>query len=994
MIPIAQTGFAMLAWMAFSGASQVSVAAAELLPPGFRPLPHGVHALVGATVVVRPGTVLESATIVIRDGRFDSVNTNLAVPADARVWPMQGTTIYAGFIEPYLILNAGGAPVSTSEAFPVNESSLAAGGTRFYGAPGVQNERPNEPTQGNERFVPERRSVDGYTASSDSLRPLRELGFTAAVLAPGKGILRGRSSLVSLREDSVSRVVLKSDLFQHIAFDTSNNEPNVYPASLMGVIASVRQTFFNAQHQARTTAANGSRTFSVSFDDSLEALAATLERRAPAVFEAGSALMNERAAQVAHEFGIPYHLVASGEEWRRPDLLQTNGPAYIVPVNFPAAPKLPAQDDWEQISLDQLRAWDWAAENPAILAKSGARVALTTHGLDDRKHFRRNLQLALDRGLSEMDALAALTTIPARICGVDKMLGTIEPGKIANLVVVHGTNYFNPENRVRAVWIDGRIYPSDVSEPIAGETEKARPVQTREPDATPSREEPEAHPRPAGTSDTAAAATNSAAGATAAAQPERKLTPRELLKERVARSPLERRGATTNPGSLLIRGATVWTAGPQGILTNGSLLVSGGKIQQAGHFKTEVAQGTFVIDGAGLHVTPGIVDCHSHAAILGNGNEMGVPSSAMVRIADVVNSESENLYRQLAGGVTTINLLHGSANPIGGQSCVIKLRDGQPPAGLLFTNAPAGIKFALGENVKQANWGDRFTTRFPQTRMGVRTFIQNRFVAAQQYQADWDKFRAANGGGVAEPRRDLELEAIADILRGERWIHCHAYRQDEMLMLTRLMQGFGVQIATFQHALEAYKIADELAAANIGVSLFSDWWGFKFELFDAIPYNGSVARERGLLVSFNSDFSELARRLYVEAAKAVKYGGTPEHEALKFITINPARQLRIDSFTGSLEPGKDADFAIWSRSPLDSTTVCLQTWIEGRRYFDREADADRIEQLRRERDALVAKARRASDAGGAGGEAPAGGKSFFEVSLEQRHEHSWRCDGE
>ena len=362
----------------------------------------------------------------------------------------------------------------------------------------------------------------------------------------------------------------------------------------------------------------------------------------------------------------------------------------------------------------------------------------------------------------------------------------------------------------------------------------------------------------------------------------------------------------------------------------------------------------------------------------------------MVRIHDVVNSETDNLYEQLAGGVTAVNLLHGSANPIGGQNCVIKLRDGAGPEDLVFAATPAGIKFALGENVKQSNWGEKFSSRFPQTRMGVGTFIANRFTAAREY---LEEIQASKGGPQPKPapRRNLELEAIGEILEGRRWIHCHAYRQDEMLTLMRLMEGFGVKIGTFQHVLEGYKIADEIAEHGAGGSTFSDWWAYKFEVYDAIPYNGSLMRERGVVVSFNSDSSELARRLYLEAAKAVKYGGTPELEALKFVTLNPAKQLRIDSLVGSIEPGKDADLAIWSKSPLDSGTVCLQTWIDGKKYFDRAADEDRVKRRVQERDDLIAKARQLAKASGGGEDGGKSGDGFFRVSME--HEYDGRQRG-
>ena len=422
-------------------------------------------------------------------------------------------------------------------------------------------------------------------------------------------------------------------------------------------------------------------------------------------------------------------------------------------------------------------------------------------------------------------------------------------------------------------------------------------------------------------------------------------------------------------------------------MTNADLLVVGGKIVDVGNVRGAFqASQTISIDGTGLHVTPGIIDCHSHSMILDDVNEGTLPSSAMVRIGDVVNSETPNIYEQLAGGVTVVNLLHGSANPIGGQNCVIKLRDGEPPESLKFAGAPPGIKFALGENVKQSNWGDKYVTRFPQTRMGVRTFIANRFIAAQQYLKAWADFKKRGG---LPPRRDLELEALGEIIQGKRLIHCHSYRQDEMLMLMRLMEEFGVKLGTLQHGLEGYKIADEIAKHGAGVSTFADWWAYKFEVYDAIPYNGSLMHERGVTVSFNSDSGDLARRLYLEAAKAVKYGNTPEAEALKFVTLNPAQQLHIDRHVGSLEPGKDADFAIWSKAPLDSRTVCLQTWIDGKKYFDITLTPGRTEALTKEHADLLAKAKKLvalSDSDGGDSEKSADDNSFFHRSLEHLYD--------
>jgi imidazolonepropionase-like amidohydrolase len=947
-----------------------NVFGADLLPPGFHPVPPGVHALVGGKIVIQPGEIFDPGTVVIRDGLFEAVGTNVTVPADARVWDLKGATIYAGFIEPYLVLGATNGAAATEGGAVVSSATLAAGGYKFYGAPGLKGNSP-PPGYALASVAPEVRAARSFSPEDKSIAALREAGFTAALVAPGHGIIRGTSALVALAGDNPNQTILRPDVFQNIAFVPNSGESGAYPQSLMGVIAVVRQTFFDAQYYAADHAdfarhPQGRRR--PEFDPALEALAPAAAGKMPVLFEPGSALMNARAAQLARELGFEFALVSCGQEWRRPELAKQTGATFIVPVNFPTLPKLPDTNDWEQASLDQLRAWDWAPENPALLRRQGLPIALTTYGLADKKEFQKNVRLSLDRGLSADDALAALTTVPAKLCGAEDQLGTIAAGKLANLTIVAGTNYFAGDAKISAVWIDGIYYPSPPEEAKPGKTDAAK---------------------------TEATSTNPPAGpdadATIKAADKKKDKLRDELKTRLARSPLDGRGPLTNPATILIRHATIWTSGPQGILTNASLAVSGGKIGRVGEVADNFQNsGTLVIDGAGLNITPGIVDCHSHSAILGDVNEEGLPSTAMVRIGDVVNSETPNIHWQLAGGTTTINLLHGSANPIGGQNQIIKLRDGAPPEDLKLADAPPGIKFALGENVKQSNWGEKYVTRFPQTRMGVQTFIANRFTAAEEYLAGLEKFRT--NGGVA-PRRDLELEAIGEIIQGKRWIHCHSYRQDEILMLLRLMQGFGVKIGSLQHGLEAYKIADELAAGDVGVSSFSDWWAYKFEVYDAIPFNGSLLHDRGVLVSFNSDSDFLARVLNFEAAKAVKYGGTAEAEALKFVTINPAKQLRVDAHVGSLEPGKDADFVIWSKSPLDSGTVCLQTWIDGKEYFDRALDAERTTRLQQERADLLAKARKIAELdGGDGGD---GNNSFFRVSLEHQFDLVHRgCLGE
>ena len=417
------------------------------------------------------------------------------------------------------------------------------------------------------------------------------------------------------------------------------------------------------------------------------------------------------------------------------------------------------------------------------------------------------------------------------------------------------------------------------------------------------------------------------------------------------------------PAVLLVRHATVWTCGPQGILDDADLLVRNGVIAAVGR-NLAVPTGAVVVDATGKHLAPGTVDEHSHSAILGNVNECTNIVTCEVRTQDVINSESLNLYRQLAGGGTVMHLLHGSCNSIGGQAAIIKNKWGAAPEDLFLSWAPGTVKFALGENPKQSNFGVERTNRYPKSRSGVENSIREAFLRAQDYDRAFADFKA--GRRALPPRRDLQLDALSEILHGSRLIHCHSYRQDEILMLMRLSEAFGFRVNTFTHILEGYKVADEMATHGASAMGFTDWWGYKQEVIDAIPWNGYLMWDRGVNVGFNSDSDELARRLNTEAAKAIKYGGVPREEALKMVTLNPAKSLRIDARVGSLEVGKDADFAIWSGEPLSPFSVCEQTWIEGRKYFDRAADLAGRDALATERAALIAAARAAKDDGNAG----------------------------
>ena len=409
-----------------------------------------------------------------------------------------------------------------------------------------------------------------------------------------------------------------------------------------------------------------------------------------------------------------------------------------------------------------------------------------------------------------------------------------------------------------------------------------------------------------------------------------------------------------NRNEVLIKNATVMTAS-HGTLTGTDILIQNGKIARIGK-NLQARAGAQVIDATGKFVTPGIIDCHSHL-MLDTINEGSYSVTSMVRIRDVLNPTDTSIYRALAGGVTAANLLHGSANSIGGQNTVVKFKYGRPVEEFVIPDAPPGIKFALGENVKRSNVTilPGQTPRYPRTRMGVMETIRDAFVRARDYKRAWDEYRVAAGKGdktAVPPRRDLELEPLVEVLEGKRLVHAHGYRSDEHLNLMLIADEFGFKVATLQHALEAYKIAPEIAKRGTAASIFADSWSYKLEAYDSIPYNGAILYKNGVNVSINSDSNERIRRLNLDAAKMQKYGGVPEEEALKMITLNPAKQLGIDKRTGSIDVGKDADIAIWSTHPFSVYSRAEMTLIEGEVYFDRARDISRRTELLKEREGL------------------------------------------
>ena len=980
-----------------------------------------VHAIVGARIVVAPGQVIPRGTIVMRDGLIVAVGAAVAVPPDARVWEGDSLTVYPGLLD----------------AFVLPAETPSAPGPGLAGPPGRPGPAQTGPARGAAHELaavhPETRMVENLPLPKDQLESLRAAGFTAVQVAPRRGIVRGSSAVIGLGDGMPNANLIRADAAQVLALEPA---PTGYPGSLMGAIAVIRQALIDARWYREVGNAYRKSPLGKPRPDenvSWAALEPLVQGQQPALFVADDMLKVLRAGVLAREAGVSAAIVGAGDEYKRVKPIVAAGFPLIVPVNFPDPPDVADEGNALEVATEELRAWDQAPGNPAALAKAGASFAFTTNGLKDAKSFRANVAKAMVRGLTADQALAAVTTTPARLLGLSDRLGTLAPGKIANLTVTRG-ELFSDGGKVREVWVDGARYEiakednplkgnwsidwghgrrtllvamdkdttvrlvlgADTLQAVRVFAEGARLRFTMEPSGG----APEDFDLTGGND--ALRGTLAVTGVGAHPVAGRRLT--EPAKSAAAKDRKDepvptpvvmgnteawRMPPPSQPGAVLVRDATLWTAGPQGTLEHTDLLVRGGKIAAIG--KHLVAPGgTTVIEGQGKQVAPGIIDCHSHSAILGNVNECTNSVTAEVRIQDVVNSESINIYRQLASGNTVMHLLHGSCNSIGGQCAVIRNKWGEPPDQLQFAAAAPTIKFALGENPKQSNWGAEATGRYPQSRAGVEETIRDAFTRARDYRGAWAEWTAHRR--ALPPRRDLQLEALSEVLEGKRVVHSHSYRQDEILMLMRLAEEFGIRVGTFQHVLEGYKVADEMATHGAGGSTFSDWWAYKYEVIDAIPTNGYLMWDRGVTVSYNSDSDELARRLNTEAAKAIKYGGVPPEEAIKFVTLNPARQLKIDARVGSLEVGKDADVAIWNGSPLSPYSLCEQTWIEGRKYFDRAADLAGRAALAAERTALIAKAKAAKMEAGPG--PPGGARAWPPRYLDDTDLSGNDCGGE
>lgn len=920
-------------------------------------------------------TTLDSATLIIRDGRVEAAGKNIAIPSYAVITNLSGKSIYPSFIDLY-----------TNYGIPEQPKPEKGRGPQVV-----------TQTKGayswNQALKPEIQAHRFFSVQPDKASDLRKAGFGTVVTFNADGIARGTGSMVTLSDKNEQEVILVEKAAAFYSFNKGSSNQD-YPTSEMGAIALLRQSFLDAEWYK---AGGKNEEVNISIQSWIE------NQSVPQVFESDYKFQALRAGKIGDEFGIKYIIKGSGDEYQKLEEIKATQCSFIIPLKFPEGYDVSDPYDALNISLEELKHWEMAPANASMLREAGIEIAFTASGLKDASMFLEALRKAVLYGLSKEEALKACTATPASMMGVSDRVGSLKKGMVANFIITSG-DLFKKENIIFENWVQGERYvirKSDVADirgnysldinnrklnlRIAGEpfNLKATVVEdsvnnkatvTFDNDIFSLKVEVKKEPgkgtyslngfrMPSGNlqfkgsgADPSGKQISWFANWISPLMEETKVDTAKIENPSFGKVtyPNKAYGFDSLPSkeAVLIKNITVWTCEADGILTNTDVLIINGKIAAIG--KNLKQAGAREIDGAGKHLTPGIIDEHSHIAVSRDVNECSHSVTAEVRIGDVINPDDINIYRQLSGGVTAAQLLHGSCNAIGGQSAIIKLRWGQSAEKMKLEGAPGFIKFALGENVKQSNWGDDFKIRYPQSRMGVEQVYLDAFTRAKEYDASWKKFKSAPKGSPA-PRRDLRLEALVEIMNKERFITCHSYQQGEINMLMKVADNSGFKVNTFTHILEGYKVADKMKAHGAGASSFSDWWAYKYEVIEAIPYNGAIMHAMGLTVAYNSDDAEMARRLNQEAAKAVKYGNVSEEDALKFVTLNPAKLLHIDDKVGSIKKGKDADLVIWNNHPLSVYSKVLFTFIDGTCYFDAERDLKIREVIKEERARIIKK---------------------------------------
>jgi len=949
-----------------------------------------LYAMTNVTIYTSPGEVLENATILFQNGVIQEVSKRITIPKNAVKIDRKGYTVYPSFIDPY---SNFGIPIAKSgkKGNRPQLTSLKSG-----------------PYYWNEAIHPEVNAFDLFDSKlTAGKKDFIGQGFGTVSTHQSDGIIRGTATILTLGDGGYKAEIIKAKSANHYSF-TKGVSKQTYPSSQMGVIALMRQFFYDLKWY---NSLNVKLTEHVSFKSVHENFGL------PHIFEVSDKLEILRVDKIKEELDIPFILFGSGDEYQRIKTIKGKIDQMIIPLNFPKPFEISDPFSARYIKLSELKHWELAPYNPYILSKNGVDFSFSMYKTKLKKSFLDHVRSAIKHGLSKEIALAALTKNPAMLLDISEKVGSLNKGMLANFIVVKGDVFENGEiyenwirgknHNIKSIEetdisgsydfnIDGESFPTKIKGIGGKYSGKVTYIQTKydsvkltmSTDTVISKmtitvfgnqfsaivrmihnnklgliQLNGVYHEKLGIIDGNALLANGEWVKWSGIR--HKKTNPEIRKKifEVDTSALNRifypnmaYGFDTLPVAKIyfIKNATIWTNEKEGVIKNGNLLIKDGKIVAVNKRINAYPNNTIVIDAKGKHVTCGMIDEHSHIAISKGVNEGGQANSAEVSIGDVVRSNDINIYRQLAGGVTTSQLLHGSANPIGGQSAIIKLKWGLVPNEMLIKDAAPFIKFALGENVKQSNWGDFNRVRFPQTRMGVEQVFYDAFIRAKDYRRNLDAYKKLSAKekiNTAPPRKDLELEVILQILESKRFVTCHSYVQSEINMLMKVADSVGFTLNTFTHILEGYKVADKMKVHGAGASTFSDWWAYKYEVNEAIPYNAAILSKMGIITAINSDDAEMGRRLNHEAAKIVKYGGISEEEAWKMVTLNPAKLLHLDNRIGSIKTGKDADVVIWTGHPLSVTSKVEQTFIDGILFYDhiRNKELHFRDQLERKR---------------------------------------------
>lgn len=920
-------------------------------------------AITNAKLYITPTKVIDNGTLLIKDGFVVNSGKNIQIPENSEIIDAKGHCVYPSFIDLY-------------STFGVAKPKRVSGNGRSpqYGP-------SREGFYWNDHIRAEQNAIDAFKFDKKTAKSMLEQGFGVVNTHIEDGIVRGSGALIALDlKGTDAKRIISGRSAQYLSFSKSVQSRQSYPTSIMGGMALLRQLYHDADWYKK---GNNNTT-----DRSIEAF--NRNSNLVQIMAAGSRANALRADAVGDQFGVQYVILGGGDEYERIATIKNTNAAFIIPVNFPKPYDVENSFLANKLELESMKEWNQKPTNPKVLADQNIRFAFTTNGLKSVKTFKSHVKNAIDHGLSATKALEALTTVPSQILKNNK-IGNLQNGSYANFTITSGA-IFESTTSIYEHWIRGSrtvfgdLHKKDIRGAYTFQLEeneykleiggkKETPKATLKADSLNlscsikqdkdwvyllftakdtvqqnfirfSAKVIETDSNLNGTLDYADGSTqnltlikgNKTENKTSSKE-KKKAKAKTILPVSYPNGPY---GFDKLPEAetLLFQNATVWTNENDGILTNTDVLVKNGEIAAIGkNLKSKKAK---LIDATGKHLTAGIVDEHSHIAAA-SINEAGQNSSAEVSIEDVVDADDVDIYRNLSGGVTTIQILHGSANPIGGRSAIIKLKWGESAKNLIYKNTPKFIKFALGENVKQSNWESY--SRFPQTRMGVEQMYIDYFSRAKAYD-----LKKKSGMPY---RYDTEMEVLAEILNKERFISCHSYVQSEINMLMKVAERFDFKINTFTHILEGYKLADKMKTHGAGASTFSDWWAYKYEVNDAIPYNAAILNDVGVVTAINSDDAEMSRRLNQEAAKAVKYGGVSEEEAWKMVTLNPAKLLHIDDKVGSIKVGKDADLVLWSDHPLSIYAKAEQTLIEGVRYFDIDQDQQHREKIKAERNTLI-----------------------------------------